>query len=350
LGGDEVRELTCWNQSTAVQAFMAQQGFATVWELREWFQGQVQGIVAKYGRRAMMWEEVLLAGFTFTNDSIVTPWISPDVTTLAVSLNLSVINYFSYYLDQQAPPGVNDTGTCNFYYYMRTWNVFYNYDPVYSAGLNDSTAHYVLGGTASLWGENADTSNALAEAWPRAAATAERLWSAATVVNQGDATEARLEHFRCHIMQRGVPAAPTSIASDYGFCWNPAWDAPAPSPAGPAAASASTPGIVAAAVAGSLGGAAIAAVASYFVHRRSRHGGGAGAPYVLIATSASSAAAHGSGSGGGLGGGGLGGVSLGGNVGGGSNSSEAAHPVASHTSGAGSEGLLRGGYGAAGSS
>lgn len=81
-----------------------------------------------------------------------------------------------------------------------------------------------------MWGEQVDTSNIMARAWPRAAATAERLWSLSSVTDIDDAT-ARLEHFRCHLAQWGVPAGPLSVASDYGFCWTPAWAAqPTPTP------------------------------------------------------------------------------------------------------------------------
>ena len=54
----------------------------------------------------------------------------------------------------------------------------------------------ILGGEACLWGEFVDGTNLLARFWPKAAAVAERLWSAASVNNSEDA-QFRLVRFTC---------------------------------------------------------------------------------------------------------------------------------------------------------
>jgi len=148
--------------------------------------------------------------------------------------------------------------------------VFYAYDPVLTAGLTPAqeAAGFVLGGTASMWGEQVDTSNILARAWPRAGAQAERLWSSADV-NDTDAATPRLEHFRCHLAQRGVPAGPLSVASDYGFCWTPAWGPPT-TPSAQTPAEVSTATLAGVGMGSALAGAAIAMAIVWL----SRGGGG----------------------------------------------------------------------------
>lgn len=64
--------------------------------------------------------------------------------------------------------------------------------------------------------------------WSPAAATA--------ITDPGDArldaVEARMEHARCRLAQRGIGSSPLGIAGQYGFCWSPAWlPAPPPPPA-----------------------------------------------------------------------------------------------------------------------
>jgi hypothetical protein len=226
---------------------MTQKGIPDVSALREYFTLRVQGIANSLSLDVLMWEvrmswrpqsrvanssmrlqEVFTNNFTYLDTSIVTPWITPDVTKNATAKNLRVVNYFSYYLDQHIPPGAVDppyTGE-TYYFWVDTWQTFYKYDPVYSSGMDAQQAPLVLGGTASLWGEQADASGAgmqaTARAWPRAAATSERLWSPNRTYDIMEVTE-RLEHFRCHIAQRGVPAGPLTVASNFGFCWSPAW-------------------------------------------------------------------------------------------------------------------------------
>jgi len=52
-----------------------------------------------------------------------------------------------------------------------------------------------------------DSTNFLTQAFPRAAAVAERLWSAATVTDVTDA-QTRLHAWRCRLLQRGLATAP----------------------------------------------------------------------------------------------------------------------------------------------
>lgn len=57
------------------------------------------------------------------------------------------------------------------------WQRYYLVEPLDFAGDHDHKV-LVMGGEACMWGEFVDATNSMAWVWPRAAAVAERLWSA----------------------------------------------------------------------------------------------------------------------------------------------------------------------------
>lgn len=58
-----------------------------------------------------------------------------------------------------------------------------------------------------MWSESVDDINILQRIFPRASATAEKLWSQASVTNVDDAMK-RLEEHYCRLRLRNVPAQP----------------------------------------------------------------------------------------------------------------------------------------------
>ena len=78
---------------------------------------------------------------------------------------------------------------------------------------NQTLIDRVIGGEASIWGEQADVTNLLQLLWPRVSAVGERLWSPQFVNDQAAALP-RLTDHRCRLVARGVPAAPVQP----GFC------------------------------------------------------------------------------------------------------------------------------------
>ena len=87
-----------------------------------------------------------------------------------------------------------------------TWKDVYNVEPLETI-TSESQAKLVLGGEVLMWGENVDGSDLLSSIWPRAASAAERLWSSRSV-NSPEEFLSRLQAFRCHMLERGIAAAP----------------------------------------------------------------------------------------------------------------------------------------------
>ena len=71
----------------------------------------------------------------------------------------------------------------------------------------------VIGGEASLWGEEIDASDLLPRAWPRAAAFAERMWSQRARAHSVEEAAPRLARFACRLKARGIAAQAISPGS-----------------------------------------------------------------------------------------------------------------------------------------
>lgn len=91
----------------------------------------------------------------------------------------------------------------------KNWRLVYSLDPL--SGVPANQTHLVAGGEVHLWAEQIDEVNFDKQAWPRAAAAAEVLWSGAkdpvTGGNRSQIDAApRLSEFRERLVARGVGA------------------------------------------------------------------------------------------------------------------------------------------------
>lgn len=98
------------------------------------------------------------------------------------------------------------------------WKKFYECNPsdflqFRTEAESEKHKKLLLGGEACMWSEVVNQFNIQSRVWPRASATAEKLWS----WHRGDTDEAagRLEEHTCRMNRRGIAAQPPNGP---GFC------------------------------------------------------------------------------------------------------------------------------------
>lgn len=193
---------------------MKANNIANMSEMRNYFQTQVQNVVAKTGKSVVFWEEVFNGGFDLQKDTVIDVWLSNAELDEVVKAGHRAVQSWGWYLDQQIPPGPQH------YFWLDTWQSFYGEDPLRNTTLTPEQQKLVLGGETSMWGEQVDDTDIDARIWPRASAIAERLWSPASVNDISEATP-RLYAQRCHMVQQGVGACPIRPGAVTGVCHLP---------------------------------------------------------------------------------------------------------------------------------
>ncbi|CAJ2669386.1 unnamed protein product [Trifolium pratense] len=201
LGGDEVNT-DCWRNTPHVKEWLQKHNMTTK-DAYEYFVLKAQEIALSKNWSPVNWEETFN---TFPSklhpETIVHNWLGPGVCPKAVAKGFRCIfsNQGVWYLDHLDVP----------------WDEVYTAEPL--EGIQkDEEKKLVLGGEVCMWGETADASDVQQTIWPRAAAAAERLWSPIDSTSARNVTLTalpRLQHFRCLLNGRGVPAAP--VTNYYG--------------------------------------------------------------------------------------------------------------------------------------
>jgi hexosaminidase len=168
IGGDEVNGKQ-WNASSTIAAFKKRHNLKSNEELHTYFNKRLVTILAKHGRKAIGWDEIL----------------SPDLPKSAVIQSWRGQNY----LAQGAQKGYSGILSAGYYLdHLRSAAFHYQVDPFgqQAAPLTDAQKALILGAEACMWGEYMTYENIDSRIWPRAAAAAERLWSPAEVKDVDD--------------------------------------------------------------------------------------------------------------------------------------------------------------------
>ncbi|KAG0610727.1 hypothetical protein M758_7G086900 [Ceratodon purpureus] len=202
LGGDEVN-MDCWTQTHHIRSWLIHNNFTTKDAYAD-FVTRAQDIALNHGFEPVNWEETFYSfPSKLRNKTVVHNWLNGGTCQKAVKLGFRCImsDQAFWYLD----------------HLDAAWHGFYNTEPLH----NITDAHersLVIGGEVCMWGETADASNVMQTIWPRAAAAAERLWSAFNVTKHGHKRAVqRLQHFRCLLNKRGIAAAPVLEGSEYYY-------------------------------------------------------------------------------------------------------------------------------------
>jgi len=175
IGGDEVSPRP-WNQSESIQAFAREHELKDAPAIQVYFNQRLLKIVQKYGKTMVGWDEILVPGLP--TDAVIQSWRGQKSLADAAAKGYRGILSWGYYLDHLSPASLH-----------------YGVDPLGgpdAANLTPEQAARIMGGEACMWAELVGPETVDSRIWPRTAAIAERLWSAADVKDT-DAMYARLD-------------------------------------------------------------------------------------------------------------------------------------------------------------
>ncbi|XP_049530965.1 beta-hexosaminidase subunit beta-like [Anopheles darlingi] len=200
LGGDEVG-FECWASNPNILEYMKQNRLYSFEMLEEKFIQRIVDQIDVLNRSSLVWQEVYVNGVRLPNGTVVHVWTGnrQDLLNKITRDGLPALLSSCWYLDHLSTGG--------------DWRKFYNCDPHDFIGTGAQKA-LVLGGEACMWSEVVNPYNILPRIFPRVSATAEKLWSPASVDNADEAAH-RLEEHTCRMNHRGIPAQPPNGP---GFC------------------------------------------------------------------------------------------------------------------------------------
>ncbi|CAF1332276.1 unnamed protein product [Rotaria magnacalcarata] len=202
LGMDEVYDL-CWRSNPNVSRWMTDNKINSTRDLHSYYANRILDTMRNISAITIVWQDVWDEKVELPPGTIVQIWKAGQGYNVILS-SPWYINYINYGHYRTNTTIVN----LEFFKYCEV-------EPLRDFSGSDDAKIRILGGEACLWGEFVDGTNLLARLWPKTAAVAERLWSAASVNNSEDA-QFRLDVHRCRLLRRGIPAQPILN----GYCGN----------------------------------------------------------------------------------------------------------------------------------
>ena len=163
IGGDEVNGKQ-WDANPKIQQFIRAHKIKNNEALQQYFTLQVEKIVSKHHKMMVGWDEILGPGMP--ENIVIQSWRGQDSLAQAAQQGYRGLLSSGYYLDGMAPASQH-----------------YSVDPMSDADAKLTAAQkkLILGGEVCMWAEFVSDETADSRIWPRAAAVAERLWSAQQV-------------------------------------------------------------------------------------------------------------------------------------------------------------------------
>jgi hexosaminidase len=165
IGGDEVNGKQ-WKASAPINAYMQAHGIADNQALQAYFNQRVLKILDKYKKTMVGWDEILHPDLP--KAAVIQSWRGQAALSQAATQGYRGLLSWGYYLDHLSPASYH-----------------YGIDPMGGAAaqLTPEQSKNILGGEACMWAELISAETLDSRVWPRAAAIAERFWSAPDVTN-----------------------------------------------------------------------------------------------------------------------------------------------------------------------
>ncbi len=189
IGGDEA-PMARWQKCPDCRRRMQTEGLASPRELQTYFTNRMAGFLARRGRRAIGWNEILGPGLH--PGAVVQYWVRHRehvVEAARHGCKIIVSPFFDYYLDHS--------------YWLTPLSRTYRHEPVFRE-LDAAAADNILGIEAPLWTEFVPSRARLDyQAFPRLLAVAETAWTPRVGKDELDFVR-RYRSFRGRLERRGI--------------------------------------------------------------------------------------------------------------------------------------------------